>query len=419
MINRREFLGMAASAGATLALTPGLLRAFQQPGATLIQRAIPSSGEMLPAVGLSFSNHALCADAAALREVLKTFADNGGRVFDAQHGNAEAEQLHATWANELGVQNRLFWSTRGTPPGGPPGEGAVPAHVELWRARLQAPRLDLVMLPPQGDPMHLAALKEEKAAGRVRYIGVQVIGDPAYPQLESVMRNEPIDFIGVDYDVANRERVEDTILPLAQERKIGVMAFFPFGNAGGASCTASGTSLFSRVANRPLPAWAADFDAATWAQFFIKYVISHPAVTVARVGTTKAHHMLDNMGGGIGRLPDEATRRRMAELVDSLPQVTLAAPPQPAGPLVLSAAVLDRYVGEYRTSSGTLLNFRRYGTMLVAKVGSNPDTAIHARSETRFQLGPDFIEFQLDGTGRATGLIHEQGSQRVQASRIR
>ena len=124
MVNRRKFLGIAASAGATLALTPELLRAFQQPGATLIQRAIPSSGEMLPVVGLSFSNHALCADPAALKEVLKTFADNGGRVFDAQHGNAQAEQFHATAANELGIQNRLFWSTRGTParrPGGPAG----------------------------------------------------------------------------------------------------------------------------------------------------------------------------------------------------------------------------------------------------------------------------------------------------------
>ncbi|HEX8318851.1 hypothetical protein [Longimicrobium sp.] len=250
-----------------------------------------------------------------------------------------------------------------------------------------------------------------------------MIADAVYPQLEAVMRSEPIDFIGVDYDIGNRARVEDTILPLALERKIGVMAFFPFGNAGGASCTASGTSLFSRVANRPLPAWAAEFDAQTWAQFFLKYVISHPAVTVARVGTTKATHMLDNIGGGIGRLPDEATRRRMAELIDSFPQATLAAPPHaghgPPGSLVLPAAVLDRYVGEYRTSGGTLLNFRRYGTMLVAKVGSNPDIVIYGRSETRFQLGRDFIEFQLDGTGKATGLIHEQGSQKVQASRIR
>jgi aryl-alcohol dehydrogenase-like predicted oxidoreductase len=425
MINRRKFLGIAAGAGATVALTPQLLRALRQPGAALIQRAIPSSGEMVPVVGLSFSNHVGCADPAALKEVLRTFADNGARVFDAQHGNGPAEQFHATVANELGIQNRLFWSTRGTPPGPPQqlGPGSVKAHVETLLARLRVPSLDLVMLPPQGDPMHLAALKEEKAAGRVRYIGVQVIADSVYPQLESVMRNEPIDFIGVDYDIGNRARVEDTILPLAQERKIGVMAFFPFGNAGGASCTPSGTSLFTRVANRPLPEWAAEFDARTWAQFFLKYVISHPAITVARVGTTKAHHMLDNIGGGIGRLPDEATRRRMAELIDSFPQATLAAPPHaghgPPGSLVLPAAVLDRYVGEYRTSGGTLLNFRRYGTMLVAKVGSNPDIVIYGRSETRFQLGRDFIEFQLDSTGKATGLIHEQGSQKVQASRIR
>jgi aryl-alcohol dehydrogenase-like predicted oxidoreductase len=425
MVSRREFLGFAASAGATLALTPGLLRAFQQPGATLIQRPIPSSGEMVPVVGLSFSNHAGCADPAALKEVLKTFADNGARVFDAQHGNAAAEQFHATVANELGIQNRLFWSTRGTPPGPAQqlGPGSVKAHVDTLLARLGVPRLDLVMLPPQGDPMHLAALKEEKAAGRVRYIGVQVIADAVYPQLEAVMRNEPIDFIGVDYDIGNRARVEDTILPLALERKIGVMAFFPFGNAGGVSCTASGTSLFTRVANRPLPEWAAEFDARTWAQFFLKYVISHPAVTVARVGTTKAHHMLDNIGGGIGRLPDEATRRRMAELIDSLPPATLAPPPQsghgPPGSLVVPAAVLDRYVGEYRTSGGTILTFRRYGTMLVAKVGSRPDAVIYGRSETRFQLGSTFIEFQLDGTGKATGLVHEQGSQAMQASRIR
>jgi aryl-alcohol dehydrogenase-like predicted oxidoreductase len=392
-------------------------------GATLIQRAIPSSGEMVPVVGLSFSNHAVCADPAALREVLKTFADNGGTVYDAQHGNADAEQLHATFATELGIRNKLFWSTRGTPPGpAQVGPDAVKTHVETLLARLGVPRLDLVMLPPQGDPVHLAALQEEKRAGRVRYIGVQVIDDPVYPQLESVMRSEPIDFIGVDYDVGNRARVEETILPLAHERKIGVMAFFPFGNAGGISCTASGTSLFSRVANRPLPEWAAEFDARTWAQFFLKYVISHPAVTVARVGTTRATHMLDNIGGGIGRLPDEATRRRMAELIDSFPLVALAAPQSahgPAGSLVLSEAVLDRFVGEYRTSGGITLTFRRYGTMLVAKVGANPDTVIYGRSETRFQLGRAVIEFQLDGTGKATGLIHEQGSQRIQASRIR
>ena len=425
MIDRRTFLGIAAGAGATLALTPQLLRALQQ--GRLIQRAVPSSGEMLPVIGLSFSNHPACADRTALREVLRALVDNGGRVFDAMHGNAQAEEFHFRLAEELGVQNRVFWSTRGTPPAGPSGPaelsaGSVKSHIDMWLAWTGAPRMDLVMLPPQGDPMHLAALKEEKKAGRVRYIGVQVIGDSAYPQLEAVMRNEPIDFIGVDYDIANRARVEDTILPLAQKRKIGVMAFFPFGNNGGVSC-GSGVNLFGRVGDRPVPEWAAEFDARTWAQFFLKYVISHPAVTVARVGTTKPHHMLDNVGGGIGRLPDEAMRKRMAKFVDSLPPVTIAAPAMsshgPAGSLVLPAAVLDRYVGEYRTATGDILNFRRYGTMLVAKAGPNPDRVIYGQSETRFRLGPNVIEFQLDGTGKATGLVLEQGGQKIQATRIR
>jgi aryl-alcohol dehydrogenase-like predicted oxidoreductase len=425
MINRREFLGLTAGAGASLALTPELLRAVQQSSETLIQRAIPSSGEMLPVIGLSFSNHPACADHGALREVLKTLVDNGGRVFDAMHGNADAERFHATVANELGVQNKVFWSTRGTPPGaggGPPlpGTAAVKAHVDMWMARIKAPKMDLVMLPPQGDPTHLAALKEEKKAGRVRYIGVQVIGDNVYPQLEAVMRDEMIDFIGVDYDIGNRARVEDTILPLAVERKIGVMAFFPFGNNGGVSC-GSGINLFGRVGTRPLPEWAADFDAKTWAQFFLKYVISHPAVTVARVGTTKATHMLDNISGGAGRLPDEATRKRMAAFIDALPPVS-----QPAQalqvPAVLAAAILNRYVGEYKTAAGTILTIRRYGTMLVAKPGSNPETVLIARSETRFSLGhrgPGFIEFQPDSAGTVMGLIIDQGSQKVAASRIR
>jgi diketogulonate reductase-like aldo/keto reductase len=199
-----------------------------------------------------------------------TFADNGGSVYDAMHGNAIAEEFHATVAKELGIQNKLFWSTRGTAPDGPaqPGPAAVKAHIDTWLARIKAAKMDLVMLPPQGDAAWLAALKEEKKAGRVRYIGVQVIGDNVYPQLESVMRNEPIDFIGVDYDIGNRDRVEDTILPLAMERKIGVMAFFPFGNNGGVSCSPGTRNLFARVGKTPLPEWAADFDAKTWSHFF-------------------------------------------------------------------------------------------------------------------------------------------------------
>src|SRR5829696_2842108 len=130
------------------------------------------------------------------------------------------------------------------------------------------------------------------------------------------MRNEAIDFIGIDYSVGDR-RVEEKILPLAQERKIGVMAYFPFDR----------NRIFQRASSTPLPEWAAEFDAKTWAQFFLKYVVSHPAVTVVRTGTTNAAHMLDNIGGGIGRLPDEATRKRMGELVDALPPTPPPKPP--------------------------------------------------------------------------------------------
>lgn len=431
MVTRRNFLGLAAGAGASLALTAPMLRALglRQPVGPLIQRAIPSTGEMLPAVGLSFSNHPSCADHAALREVLRAMVDSGGTVFDAMHGDPSAEEFHARLARELGVQDRLFWSTRGTAPGGPggpPQAGAttVKAHIDLWLARTQSRQMDLVMLPAQGDPSWLEALKAEKRAGRVRYIGVQVIADNSYPELEAVMRREPIDFIGVDYDISNRARVEDTILPLALERKIGVMAFFPFGNNGGVSC-GSGANLFGRVGARPLPAWAAEFDAATWAQFFLKYVLGHPAITVARVGTTKAHHMLDNLGGGVGRLPSEAMRRRMAALIDELPPVTLATGAQstwahgPPGGIVLSPAVLDRYVGNYRAANGTSMRFRRYGSMLVATVGNEPDRAIFGPTPTRFWYGPNTIEFQTADEGPATGLVYTSGGQRITATRTR
>jgi hypothetical protein len=135
--------------------------------------------------------------------------------------------------------------------------------------------------------------------------------------------------------------------------------------------------------------------------------------------------MLDNIHGGSGRLPNEATRKRMAELIDSLPPATLAAPPPaqvfqgPAGAIVLPAGVLDRYVGEYRTTAGTRLKFRRYGTLLTATAGTNPETVIFAHSETRFSLGPNFIEFQRDPAGVVTGLVLDQGGQRISAARIR
>ena len=162
-----------------------------------------------------------------------------------------------------------------------------------------------------GDvPVQLGILKDLKKEGRVRYIGVTTTNEGQYEALQTIMRNEPIDFIGIDYAIDNRE-VEQTILPLAQERKIGVLVYVPFGR----------TRLFKRAGDRPVPDWAKAFGATTWAQFFIKYVAAHPAVTVVTPATSRATNMIDNLGGGRGSLPDEATRKKMVALNEGLPTV--------------------------------------------------------------------------------------------------
>jgi aryl-alcohol dehydrogenase-like predicted oxidoreductase len=387
---------------------------------------------MLPVIGLSRGN--LPVDDAAFKEVLKTLADNGGRVLDTVHGWAIADDAAFKAASELGIQNHIFWSTQVRVPVGPPGAPGVKvdpavarAQIETSFERLKVPRIDLIHAHVLRDvSTYLTVLREMKQEGRVRYIGVTAAFPNQHAALESVMRNEPIDFISIDYALDNRN-VEQTILPLAQERKIGVVSCFPFGGNAGPNQTVT-NRLFRRVGTRPLPEWAADFDATTWGQFFIKYVVSHPAVTVVRAGTSQARHMLDNIGGGVGRLPNEATRKRMAEFIDALPPLP-ALPPQapPQAPsqapgIALSAAVLDRYVGEFQAASGFTVTFRRDGTTLFVKPGPNPEAALAARSETRFQdpRGPIF-EFQIDGQGKVTGAVLEQqgpqGTQRLPLER--
>jgi hypothetical protein len=251
--------------------------------------------------------------------------------------------------------------------------------------------------------------------------------EATYAKLESLMRNEPIDFVGTDYSVGWRG-VEQRILPLAMERKIGFMAHFTFDRG----------RLFQRASGTPLPEWADEFDAKTWAQFFLKYVVSHPAVIVARVGTTKATHMLDNIGGGVGRLPNEAMRKRMAQLVDSFP--ALQYPNAPAAParrtatpseqveqanltptVALSAAVLDRYVGEYQhVPVGTMVTIRRDGDKLFVKVHDSTmeETPFVARSETHFASSKMYtLEFQVDAQGKVTRAIWVQGPQRLPLER--
>jgi aryl-alcohol dehydrogenase-like predicted oxidoreductase len=413
MIDRRRFLGITTGAGAGLALSPQLLRALeamQRSGGKLIQRAIPSSGEMLPVISFaprSLGGAAMSsqpADVAAIKAVLKTFLDNGGKVVDVLHGGPAGEQSARTAADELGIQDKFFWTTSLT---GPPKNdpAAVRASLEQKLASFKVNKVDLVMVGSlSGVSTNLAALREMKKEGRVRYIGVHHLAFPAgapmppFGELETAMRNEQVDFVATDYSVGDR-RVEETILPLALERKIAFMAYFPFDRG----------RIFKRFGDMPLPAWAAEFDAKTWAQFCLKYVLSHPAVVVAREGTTDAAHMLDNIGGGIGRLPNEAMRKRMAELVDALPP----APPGPLKAVELPAAVLDRYVGEYTTPAGSIVTFRRDGTTLFVKLpNAGQEVPLAARSEIRFGDPQNRVfEFHVDAQGKVTGALMEQGAQ--------
>ena len=297
-----------AAASATSGTTPAA--GVQQ----LITRAIPSTGERIPVVGLgssaTFSQVARSEDVTALKEVLRTLVDMGGRVFDTAPSYGASEQTAGRIAQELGITDKLFWATKvNVARGGSADPAAARAQIETSFQRVGKRPIDLIQVHNLGDvPTQLGILRQMKQEGRVRYIGVTTTSEQQYGQLETFMRNEPMDFIGIDYAVDNRE-VETTILPLARERKIGVLVYAPFGR----------TRLWRRVEGRDVPAWAADFDAKTWAQFFLKFVVSHPDVTAATPATSRATNMTDNLGAAMGRLPNAEQRRRMIELVDALP----------------------------------------------------------------------------------------------------
>jgi aryl-alcohol dehydrogenase-like predicted oxidoreductase len=311
MVSRREWLRLTAGAGTALALDPRWLAAAQQP---LLTRAVPSTGEKLPLVGLgssaTFSQVARSEDDQALREVLRTLVDSGGKVFDTAPAYGASEEVAGRIAHELGVTSRIFWATKvNVARGGPADPAAAREQIESSFRRLRTERIDLIQVHNLADvPTHLAVLRELKEQNRIRYLGVTTTSEGQYANLASVMRNEPIDFIGVDYAIDNRE-AEQLILPLAAERKIGVLVYLPFGRR----------RLWNRVAGREVPDWAREFDANSWAQFFLKFVASHPAVTVITPATSQGRHMADNLGAATGRLPDDAMRNRMIELVNALP----------------------------------------------------------------------------------------------------
>ena len=314
MITRRDYLKYSALASAASTLQSSVLWALD--GETPITRAIPSSGEELPIVGLgssaTFSSVARSDDVSALQDVLRILFENGGSVFDTAPSYGASEEVAGTIVQKINATEKVFWATkvnvveRGSDSANP---DAARAQIERSFQHIGKDPIDLIQVHNLADiSTQMSILKELKAEGRVRYIGTTSTRTRHYPYLAKVMREEPIDFIGVDYAVDNRESAK-IILPLAQDLGIAVLAYVPFGR----------TRLWRRVAGRKMPTWTTEFGANTWAQFFIKYVAAHPAITVVTPATSKPKHMLDNLAAGVGELPDETTRRRMERLIESLP----------------------------------------------------------------------------------------------------
>ena len=313
MYTRRDWLRLTAAAGTALAIHPRFLQAQDAP---MITRAVPSTGEALPIIGLgssaTFSRVARSDDVSALRSVLTALLDNGGSVFDTAPSYGASEEVAGAIINEIDARDRVFWATKLNVAGR--GGGAADPEsawqqVETSFERIQKTPVDLIQVHNLGDPpTQLGILDELKAEGRVRYTGITCTSQGRYDEFAQVMRDYSLDFIGVDYAVDNRLAAE-TILPLAQDRGIGVLVYAPFGR----------TRLWSRVSGRDVPEWAAEFGAESWAQFFLKYVAAHPAVTVITPATSRPVNMLDNLMGGRGEVPDAATLQRMAEYVDALP----------------------------------------------------------------------------------------------------
>jgi len=294
-LSRRRFIQAAVATGlVTLSRPP---QAAPDPGA-LITRAIPASGEKLPAIGIgtdAFSEGAR----EDIRAELGRMSELGGTVIDTSDDYGDSEAIIGEALAGLGIRDKTFLATKISGGGG--------AEVfERSLQRLRTSRVDLLQVHNlNGVDQLVPAMQQWKRAGRIRYYGITTSRNGQHAQMLEIMRHYPLDFIQVDYSIANRDAAAG-ILPLAIERRVAVLVNLPFGRS----------SLFREAAGRQLPPWAADIDVASWAQFFLKYVISHEAVTCAIPGSTRIDHLVDNQAAGRGRLPDAAMRRRMEQFWD-------------------------------------------------------------------------------------------------------
>jgi diketogulonate reductase-like aldo/keto reductase len=296
-LTRRAVLRLMAAAAARPARASGAPAPLERP--------IPSSGEKIPVVGLgtwrTFDVGASATERAPLEEVLRSFVELGGRVVDSSPMYGAAESVVGDLAASLAIGDRLFLATKVWTS----GRDAGVRQMEQSLQRLRARKLDLMQIHNLLDwRTHLATLREWKASGRVRYVGVTHYTASAYDELERVLRSETLDFVQMNYSLGERD-AERRILPLARDRGVAVLANRPFAEGG----------LFQRVRGQALPPWAVELDCESWAQLFLKWILAHPAVTCVIPATSRPQHLADNMKAGTGPLPDAATRDRMAALV--------------------------------------------------------------------------------------------------------
>ncbi len=301
-MSRRDLIRLGLLAGAGLGLA--------EAGETLTRKAIPSSGEKIPVVGLGTNAYSV-TDAGELesrRAVLKRMSEAGASVVDTAPAYGDSEKVLGGFLAELGIRERMFLATKITAGEGEPEPGKALFEASLERLRTQ--RIDLLQVHSlKGVDVLMPVLKEWKAAKRIRYIGVTTSRGEQHEELLGTMSRHPLDFIQVNYSIGDRAAAEK-ILPLAAERGVAVLLNLPFGGRRG--------SLFAQTNGKALPAYAAELGIASWGQFFLKYAISHPAVTCAIPGTTKVSHLEDNLGAARGPLPDAAQRSKMQETWEAL-----------------------------------------------------------------------------------------------------
>jgi diketogulonate reductase-like aldo/keto reductase len=276
-----------------------------------ILKAIPSTGERLPVVGLGTNgfNESIVDQ---LRKAMQHFVSAGARIIDTAAAYGESEQVIGKLATECKLRERLFVASKITA-GSSSGDPSQPGGLQSFErslTRLQTGCLDLLYVHNLlGENELLPLLLEWRRAGRLRYIGVSTSHDKHHAPIVDCMHRYPLDFVQVNYGLGGRA-AESTVLKAAAERGVAVVANVPLGGRGG--------HALQTVASRPLPDWAADIGCTSWVQVMLKYVISHPAVTCVISGSTKAAHIDDSQQAGRGAVPDAALRRRMEQCWDSL-----------------------------------------------------------------------------------------------------